>query len=54
MDGLFLLGVGIGLDDSKDVAGWILRVGEPADFRYRHFRHADFSAALLDFLDRSV
>jgi hypothetical protein len=51
---IVLLGVGIGLDNSEDVAGRILRVSEPPDFRYRHFRHADSSAALLDFVDRSV
>jgi len=44
----------VGLDNSKHVAGRILGVREPADFRDRHFRHADFSAALLDFVDRSV
>src|SRR5205814_2173357 len=44
----------IRLDDSEDVAGRILRVGEPAYPRDRHFRNADFSAALLYFLYYSV
>src|SRR5438128_2916405 len=41
----------IRLYDSKHVAGWIFRVGEPADFRDRHLGHADFAATLLDPLD---
>lgn len=50
----FLLCVGIGLDNSKDIAGGICGIGKPADIRDSHLRHTDFSAALLDHLDRSV
>src|SRR4029077_14383706 len=42
------------LNNSKHVTGWIFWEGKPANFRDRHFRHADFSAALLDFLDRLI
>ena len=45
-----LFGVCIRLDNSKDVAGRICGVSEPANLWNRHFRNADFSTALLDFL----
>src|SRR5262245_61202800 len=48
---LRLFGVRIRLDNSKDVAGWICGVSQPANFWDRHLRHADFSTALLEFLD---
>src|SRR2546423_1225281 len=47
-----LFRVFVRLDDSKHVSGWIFGVSEPADFRDRHFRNANFSPALLDFLHR--
>src|SRR5439155_3549650 len=42
------------LDDSEHVADRICRVSEPTDLRDRHFRNADFSTALLDFLYCSI
>src|SRR5437868_15513505 len=47
----WLFGVRVRLYDSEHVAGWILCICEPADFRDRHFRNADFAAALLDLSD---
>ncbi len=50
----FLLCVGIGLDNSKDISGRICRISEPADIRNRHLRHTNFSAALLDLANRCI
>src|SRR5262245_41382385 len=49
-----LFGVRIRLDNSKDVAGWICRVSQPANFWDRHLRNADFSTVLLEFRDCSI
>ena len=46
--------IGIRLDDSKNVAGRIFSVGEPADFRDRHLWNANFSTTLFDFAERLI
>src|SRR5918996_5022165 len=45
---------GIRLDDSKHIAGRILCVSEPADFRDCHLWHANPSISLLNLLYRLI
>src|SRR5439155_15585493 len=51
---LLLFGLRVWLYDAEEVASRIFCVSEPTDLRDRHFRDADFSAALFYFLHCSV